>query len=87
MRTCSKGVSGGFTLPDNCTVLAETTSTYAVVRDRTALTGILFVRIGTSIMSASWERIDSKFLLKIRAVKNIIGNERTAVITRALQIR
>ena len=82
-----KGHFRGFTLPDNCTVLAKTTSTYGVVRDRAALTGILFVRIGTGIVSASGERINSKFLLKIRAVKNIIGNEHTAIITRALQIR
>ena len=87
MRTRKKSVSGGFKLPDNCAVLAETTSTYGVVRDRTTLTRILFVRVGTSIVSAGWERIDSKFLLNIRAVKNIIGNERTAIIARALQIR
>ena len=77
---------GGFKLPDNCTVLAETASSYGVVRDRTTLTGILFVRGGTDIVHVGWERIDSKFLLDIRAVKNTIGNERTAIIARALQI-
>jgi len=68
MKRC-KRLSGKFTLPDNCAVLAEATSTYGIVRDRTTFTLIRFVGVGTRIMITSWKRIESIFLLNIRAVK------------------
>ena len=50
-------------------VLADTTSAYGVICDRATLTRVLFIRKGTSIVSAGWESIDSEFFLNIRAVR------------------
>lgn len=63
------GVLREFTLPDKSTALAGTTSAYDVVRDSATLAFILFVRTGTGIIRGEWERIDSPFLLNIRALK------------------
>ena len=48
---------------DNCMVLAEPTSTQGVVRDRTTLTFVLLVSMGTTIVGSVWESSDVEFWL------------------------
>ena len=89
VRIC-RWLSREFTLPDNRTVLAETTSAYNVVEDSVtfAFNLICFIRIGTIIDKAGCQSRHRKFLLNIRTERVWHDRDRrTAIIACTSQIR